>query len=232
MPGCVGSACVGAYVGAGEPVIDDIARIVRDKAEAGMAYDQMLAPGNAEGAAAITAGVDALVAQTRSIERAVAALGLDKIAFEDMLELASQGAKVLQVRSVELAMVHKVRTFVRSSFEDPDAPGMGDFDNPPGTLICDEDEIVEQQVVTGIAYAKDEAQISLRRVEDRPGIAAAIFGGGYWLKASYGISISKYTSGTVEPTGFEWPLFLLWALGGAALGAALMGWSAYRRRRN
>lgn len=63
-------------------------------------------------------------------------------------------------------------------------------------------------------------------------IAAAIFGGGYWLKASYGISISKYTSGTVEPTGFEWPLFLLWALGGAALGATLMGWSTYRRRRN
>src|SRR5690606_28236465 len=75
-----------------------------------------------------------------------------------------------------LAMVHKVRTFVRSSFEDPDAPGMGDFDNPPGTLICDEDEIVEQQVVTGIAYAKDEAQISLRRVSDRPGVAAGIFG--------------------------------------------------------
>ena len=101
---------------------------------------------------------------------------LARISFEEMLEMASLGAKVLQVRSVELAMVHKVRTFVRSSFEDPDAPGMGDFDNPPGTLICDEDEIVEQQVVTGIAYAKDEAQISLRRVEDRPGVAAAIFG--------------------------------------------------------
>ncbi|WAP70540.1 aspartate kinase [Jiella pelagia] len=99
-----------------------------------------------------------------------------KISFEEMLEMASLGAKVLQVRSVELAMVHKVRTFVRSSFEDPNAPGMGDFDNPPGTLICDEDEIVEQQVVTGIAYSRDEAQISLRRVEDRPGVAAAIFG--------------------------------------------------------
>jgi aspartate kinase len=73
-------------------------------------------------------------------------------------------------------MVHGVRTFVRSSFEDPDAPGMGDFDNPPGTLICDEDEIVEQQVVTGIAYARDEAQITLRRVADRPGVAAGIFG--------------------------------------------------------
>ena len=101
---------------------------------------------------------------------------LARISFEEMLEMASLGAKVLQVRSVELAMVHKVRTFVRSSFVEPDAPGMGDFDNPPGTLICDEDEIVEQQVVTGIAYAKDEAQISLRRVEDRPGVSAGIFG--------------------------------------------------------
>ncbi|NMG41152.1 aspartate kinase [Chelativorans sp. ZYF759] len=101
---------------------------------------------------------------------------LAKISFEEMLEMASLGAKVLQVRSVELAMVHGVRTFVRSSFEAPDAPGMGDFDNPPGTLICDEDEIVEQQVVTGIAYAKDEAQITLRRVADRPGVAGGIFG--------------------------------------------------------
>jgi aspartate kinase len=101
---------------------------------------------------------------------------LAKISFEEMLEMASLGAKVLQVRSVELAMVHKVRTFVRSSFTDPDAPGMGDLINPPGTLICDEDEILEQEVVTGIAYAKDEAQFSLRRVSDRPGVAAGIFG--------------------------------------------------------
>jgi aspartate kinase len=101
---------------------------------------------------------------------------LARVSFEEMLEMASLGAKVLQVRSVELAMVHNVRTFVRSSFEAPDAPGMGDFDNPPGTLICDEDEIVEQQNVTGIAYARDEAQISLRRVRDRPGVSAAIFG--------------------------------------------------------
>src|SRR6476620_10573008 len=101
---------------------------------------------------------------------------LNKIAFEEMLEMASLGSKVLQVRSVELAMVHKVRTFVRSSFEDPDAPGMGDLINPPGTLMCDEEEIVEQEVVTGIAYAQDEAQISLRRVADRPGVSAAIFG--------------------------------------------------------
>lgn len=101
---------------------------------------------------------------------------LARVAFEEMLEMASQGAKVLQVRSVELAMVHKVRLVVRSSFDAPDAPGMGDFDNPPGTLICDEDEILEQEVVTGIAYAKDEAQISLRRVLDRPGVSAAVFG--------------------------------------------------------
>ncbi|MBW3096469.1 aspartate kinase [Pseudohoeflea coraliihabitans] len=101
---------------------------------------------------------------------------MKKIAFEEMLEMASLGAKVLQVRSVELAMVHNVRTFVRSSFDDPDAPGMSDPLNPPGTLICDEEEIVEQEVVTGIAYAKDEAQISLRRVSDRPGVSAAVFG--------------------------------------------------------
>jgi aspartate kinase len=99
---------------------------------------------------------------------------LDKIAFEEMLELASLGAKVMQVRSVELGMLHKVRIFVRSSFVKP-----GDIDprkTPPGTLICDESEIMEQQTVTGIAFSKDEAQISIRRVRDKPGIAAAIFG--------------------------------------------------------
>jgi aspartate kinase len=99
---------------------------------------------------------------------------LDKITFEEMLEMASLGAKVLQVRSVELGMVHKVRIFVRSSFEAPDA--IDPHGIPPGTLICDEEEIVEQQVVTGIAYSKDEAQISIRRVQDKPGVAAAIFG--------------------------------------------------------
>jgi aspartate kinase len=98
---------------------------------------------------------------------------LDKIAFEEMLELASLGAKVLQVRSVELGMVHNVRIFVRSSFdlpEDIDPHGI-----PPGTLICDEEEIMEQQVVTGIAFSRDEAQISVREVADKPGVAAAIF---------------------------------------------------------
>src|SRR5215213_8517484 len=84
---------------------------------------------------------------------------MDKIAFEEMLELASLGAKVLQVRSVELGMVHKVPIFVRSSFEKPeDIDAMSN--HPPGTLICDEEEIMEQQVVTGIAFSKDEAQIS------------------------------------------------------------------------
>jgi aspartate kinase len=100
---------------------------------------------------------------------------LDKVAFEEMLELASQGAKVLQVRSVELGMVHNVRVFVRSSFDKPE-----DIDphanQPPGTLICSEEEIVESQVVTGIAFSRDEAQISVRHIEDKPGGAAAIFG--------------------------------------------------------
>jgi aspartate kinase len=99
---------------------------------------------------------------------------LDKIAFEEMLELASLGAKVLQVRSVELGMVHKVRIFVRSSFDKPEE--IDPHRSPPGTLICDEEDIVEQQVVTGIAFSKDEAQISVRHVPDKPGVAAAIFG--------------------------------------------------------
>jgi aspartate kinase len=99
---------------------------------------------------------------------------LDKIAYEEMLELASLGAKVMQVRSVELAMVHNVRIFVRSSFEAPEK--IDPHGNPPGTLICDEGEIMEQQTVTGIAFSRDEAQISIREVLDKPGVAAAIFG--------------------------------------------------------
>jgi aspartate kinase len=99
---------------------------------------------------------------------------LDKVAYEEMLELASLGAKVLQVRSVELGMVHNVRIFVRSSFDRPE--DIDPHSTPPGTLICDEAEIMEQQVVTGIAFSKDEAQISIRRVQDKPGVAAAIFG--------------------------------------------------------
>jgi aspartate kinase len=99
---------------------------------------------------------------------------LDRVSFEEMLELASLGAKVLQVRSVELGMVHNVRIFVRSSFDKPE--DIDPHGTPPGTLICNEEEIVEQHVVTGIAFSKDEAQISIRRVADRPGVAAAIFG--------------------------------------------------------
>jgi aspartate kinase len=90
---------------------------------------------------------------------------LGKISYEEMLELASVGAKVLQIRSVELAMNERVRVQVLSSFEDK-----------PGTLVVDEDEIVEKELVSGIAYARDEAKITLRRVSDRPGIAATIFG--------------------------------------------------------
>lgn len=93
---------------------------------------------------------------------------LDRIAFEEMLELASLGAKVLQTRSVELAMRFKVPLRVLSSF--------GDSDENSGTLLCDEDEIMESKVVSGVAYSRDEAKITLVTVEDRPGIAAAIFG--------------------------------------------------------
>ena len=92
---------------------------------------------------------------------------LDKIAFEEMLELASLGAKVLQTRSVELAMRYNVRLRVLSSFEDTDETS--------GTLVCDEDEIMESKVVSGVAYSRDEAKITLVTVEDRPGISAAIF---------------------------------------------------------
>ncbi len=93
---------------------------------------------------------------------------LDRIAFEEMLELASLGAKVLQTRSVELAMRYKVRLRVLSSFEDSDENS--------GTLVCDEEDIMESKVVSGVAYSRDEAKMTLVRVEDRPGIAAAIFG--------------------------------------------------------
>jgi len=90
---------------------------------------------------------------------------LNRITYEEMLELASVGAKVLQTRSVEMAMKHRVRVQVLSSFEDK-----------PGTLVCDEDEIVEKELVSGIAYSRDETKITLTRVPDRPGVAASIFG--------------------------------------------------------
>jgi aspartate kinase len=90
---------------------------------------------------------------------------LARISYEEMLELASVGAKVLQTRSVELAMNERVRVQVLSSFADT-----------PGTLVVDEDEIVEKEIVAGIAYSRDEAKITVRKVPDRPGIAAALFG--------------------------------------------------------
>ena len=90
---------------------------------------------------------------------------LDKITYEEMLEMASQGARVLQTRSVSMAMNHQVRVQVLSSFS-----------NSPGTFVVDEDEVMEKQVVSGIAYSRDEAKITLVRVADRPGVAAAIFG--------------------------------------------------------
>ena len=95
---------------------------------------------------------------------------LSKIAYEEMLELASVGAKVLQTRSVELAMKERVRVQVLSSFVEAPEEGTG------GSMVVDEDEIVEQEIVTGIAYSRDEAKLTVRRVPDRPGIAAAIFG--------------------------------------------------------
>ena len=90
---------------------------------------------------------------------------LDKITYEEMLEMASLGAKVLHTRSVEMAMKHNVRLQVLSS-----------FNNEPGTLVVDEEEIVEQELVSGITYSRDEAKITLVRVPDQPGIAALIFG--------------------------------------------------------
>ncbi|MBL4692524.1 MAG: aspartate kinase [Magnetovibrio sp.] len=90
---------------------------------------------------------------------------LDRVTFEEMLEMASLGAKVLQTRSVEVAMKHGVRLQVRSSFSDE-----------PGTLVVNEDEIVEQELISGIAYSRDEAKITLVGVSDQPGVAALIFG--------------------------------------------------------
>jgi aspartate kinase len=94
---------------------------------------------------------------------------LEKISYEEMLEMASLGAKVLQTRSVELAFAKRVPVRVLSSFVEPGAPN-------PGTLVCPEDEIVEKQVVSGVAYSRDEAKVTLLGVEDHPGVAADIFG--------------------------------------------------------
>lgn len=94
-----------------------------------------------------------------------AARKLDRISYEEMLELASQGAKVLQIRSVEFAAKYKVKLWVKSSFT-----------NNPGTLVCEEDAQMEDVLVSGIAYDRNEAKITIRDVPDRPGTAARIFG--------------------------------------------------------
>jgi aspartate kinase len=103
---------------------------------------------------------------------------LRKVSYEEMLEMASLGSKVLQTRSVELAMVHRMPLRVLSSFVAPQAlqaVRAGNWDEV-GTIICDEEGIVEQRVVSGIAYAKDEAKITLLKLADKPGVAASIFG--------------------------------------------------------
>ena len=103
---------------------------------------------------------------------------LPKISYEEMLEMASLGSKVLQTRSVELAMVHRVRLRVLSSFTPPEEMAAVNLEGLAniGTIVTDEDEIVEQQVVSGIAYAKDEAKVTIVNVADKPGVAARIFG--------------------------------------------------------
>ncbi len=103
---------------------------------------------------------------------------LERISFEEMLEMASLGAKVLQTRSVELAMAHSVKLRVLSSFDTPEAPG-------PGTIICDEEEIVEQKIVSAVTPSHDEAKISLLSVPDKPGNAAKIF----TLLANAGVNV-------------------------------------------
>jgi aspartate kinase len=103
---------------------------------------------------------------------------LHKVSYEEMLEMASLGSKVLQTRSVELAMVRRMPVRVLSSFAAPEAllpVNSGTWDGV-GTIICDEEEIVEHRVVSGIAYAKDEAKITLLKLADKPGVAASIFG--------------------------------------------------------
>ncbi len=102
---------------------------------------------------------------------------LPRVSYEEMLEMASLGAKVLQTRSVELAMARGVRVQVRSSFDNPDVcePARSGQAEKRGTLVCDETEMLEHHIVSGIAYAKDEAKIMILKVEDKPGVAASIF---------------------------------------------------------
>jgi aspartate kinase len=111
---------------------------------------------------------------------------IDKISYEEMLELASLVAKVLQTRSVEMAMRFKVKLRVLSSFEEPNEQA--------GTLVCDEEEIMESNVVSGIAYSRDEAKMTLVSIADRPGIAAAIFG----LLSDAGINVDMIIQNIAE----------------------------------
>ena len=112
---------------------------------------------------------------------------LDKVTYEEMLEMASQGAKVLQTRSVEMAMKHHVRVQVLSSFDDA-----------PGTLVVDEDEIVEKAIVSGITYSRDEAKITLFGIPDRPGVASRIFG----PLAEASINVDMIVQNVSEETDF------------------------------
>ena len=115
---------------------------------------------------------------------------LERISYEEMLEMASLGAKVLQTRSVELAMNHSVRVRVLSSFINHNAPN-------PGTLVCPEEEIVEKQVVSGVAYSRDEAKIELFGVVDQPGVSARIFS----LLASAGVNVDMIVQASARNEG-------------------------------
>jgi len=121
---------------------------------------------------------------------------LDRIAYEEMLELASLGAKVLQTRSVELAMAHRVPVKVLSSFVEPGV-------EQPGTLVCEEEAIMEKRVVSGVAYSRDEARVALFGVPDRPGVAAEIFG----LLAEAGINVDMIVQSQARSEGAQNILF-------------------------
>ena len=115
---------------------------------------------------------------------------LEKVSYEEMLEMASLGAKVLQTRSVELAMNHGVLVRVLSSFAGPG-------DNNPGTLVCSEDEIVEKQVVNGVTYSRDEAKITLFGMEDKPGTSARLF----TLMARAGVNVDMIVQANARGEG-------------------------------
>ena len=123
-----------------------------------------------DGACDIYTDVDGVYTTDPRIE--ARARRLNRISYEEMLEMASLGAKVLQTRSVELAMARRVPVRVLSSFVEPGQAGAGNA----GTLVCDEEEIVEKRIVSGVAYSRDEAKITLYGLPDHPGVSARIFG--------------------------------------------------------